>query len=85
MFQPLGALKANRAVCSCDGATVRRAVLFHTIRGDEAFLDRTLASSGVPAFDIVGARSGDRYIGLELSADASATLGPLPAEGLQWL
>ena len=32
---------------------------------------------GVPAFDILIARGGEKAIGLELSADAAEVLGPL--------
>lgn len=82
VFAPLGALRANHATCPCGAA--RRIELFHTIRGHESFLDRTVAQTGVPAFDIVAARSGDRLVGFELCADASRVLGTLPTGGLQW-
>jgi hypothetical protein len=61
---------------------------FYKIRGTEDFLDRTLADIGVPAFDILIARTSDQAIGLELSADTSAVLGPLASVGgeseLEW-
>jgi hypothetical protein len=53
--------------------------LFHTIRGDEPFLAKAAAQIGVPALDILTARSKSRAIGLELSGDAAAVLGPLAA------
>jgi adenylyltransferase/sulfurtransferase len=84
VFAPLGTLRANRAICPCDGTTTRRVELFHTISGSESFLDRKLADSGVPAFDVIAARSGSRLIGFELSADAKRVLGPLPTGGLEW-
>jgi hypothetical protein len=55
-------------------------VTFYKIRGTESFLDRTLAEIGVPAFDILIARTADRAIGIELTADAHAVLGPLASE-----
>lgn len=83
VFKPLGALRLNHAVCPCDGTT-RNPVLFHSIDGSEAFLDRACLDAGIPAFDIVTARSTSRSIGLELSGDASAVLGTLHSGGLTW-
>jgi molybdopterin/thiamine biosynthesis adenylyltransferase len=85
VFAPLSHLKTDSALCPCDNTTVRALDLFHTLRGDEDFLDRPARSIGIPPFDILTARSGDRLIGLELSADAATVLGDLPAESLQWL
>lgn len=85
LFASLGRVRADRALCPhCQG--VRRDVrTFYRIRGDETFLDRTLAEIGVPPFDILIARAGDRAIGLELSGDARQVLGPLSdSEALQW-
>jgi adenylyltransferase/sulfurtransferase len=84
VFAALGTVRAGRAICSCDGVTVRVPILFHSIRGDESFLNRRLADVGVPAFDVLTARAGDRTIGLELAGDASAVLGPLHSGGLSW-
>jgi adenylyltransferase/sulfurtransferase len=55
----------------------RDVVTFYKIRGTESFLDRTLEQIGVPPFDILIARTAERAIGIELSADASNVLGPL--------
>ena len=58
---------------------------FYTIKGTEDFANRPLSEIGVPAFDILIARNKDRAIGLELTGDAGAVLGPLLAdEGLSW-
>ena len=77
LFTSLGRVPASKVYCPhCDG--VRREVTtFYRIRGDESFIDHNLADIGVPPFDIVTARSGDRAVGLELSADAPRVLGPL--------
>lgn len=87
IFTSLGRVTAARANCpNCSG--VRREVkTFYRIRGDESFLDCTLAEIGVPPFDIVIARSGDRAIGLEFSADRPRVLGPLvdQRKGELWL
>jgi adenylyltransferase/sulfurtransferase len=80
MFQSLGKVKSDKAACAHCGAARREAVTFYKIRGTESFLDRTLAEIGVPAFDILIARTADRAIGIELTADAHAVLGPLASE-----
>jgi molybdopterin/thiamine biosynthesis adenylyltransferase len=86
MFASLGRVPASAAACTCDPHMHRDPVTFHTIRGDEPFLHQPLASIGVPLFDVVIARAGDRAVGLELAADASRVLGPLvDSEALEWL
>ncbi|MGH7215407.1 MAG: HesA/MoeB/ThiF family protein [Tepidisphaeraceae bacterium] len=89
MFASLGRVQANQAVCPACPDARREVVTFHTIRGDESFLDRTLADLGLPAFDVITARSPERRaVGFELSGDAARVLGPLAnesgAEGLDW-
>jgi hypothetical protein len=92
LFASLGRVAAGKADCPyCPGAR-RDVVTFYKIRGNEAFLDRTLAEIGVPDFDIITARTRTRAIGLELAGDASAVLGPTAhadkkltdTEGLEW-
>lgn len=94
MFCSLGKVPNDAAKCPhCPGVR-REVVTFFKIRGDEPFLDRTLAGIGVPAFDVLIARTAERAIGLELSGDGKLVLGPLPigakkdisvdAEGLDW-
>jgi adenylyltransferase/sulfurtransferase len=91
MFASLGRVAAQKAVCPDCPEVRREVVTFFKIRGNETFLDQTLAQIGVPAFDILIARTRDRAVGLELSADAAAVLGPLDPisllsgeEGLAW-
>ena len=77
MFTSLGRVTADKAPCPrCPGVR-REVVTFYKVRGDEPFLGRTLAEIGVPPFDILTARAGERSIGLELNGDAPAVLGPL--------
>lgn len=76
-FVSLGQVKSDKAPCPACGAERREAVTFYKIGGDEDFLNRPLAEIGVPAFDILIARTADRAVGFELSLDASAVLGPL--------
>ena len=85
MFASLGRVRADKALCPNCPDVRREVVTFYRIRGGESFLDRTLAEIGVPPYDIVIARAGDRAIGLELSGDAAHVLGPLAdSEALQW-
>ena len=76
MFVSLGRVNADKAICPACGGK-REPVTFFKIRGSETFLDRTLGQIGVPAFDILIARSAEHAIGLELSNDAAHVLGGL--------
>jgi len=88
LFVSLGQVKSDKAACPSCHAPKREVVTFYKIRGTESFLDRTLAQIGVPAFDILIARTADRAIGLELGNDAAAVLGPLASSSagaeLEW-
>ena len=100
LFASLGRVPADKVWCPQCADVRREVVTFYKIRGDEPFLNRTLAQVGVPPFDVVIARSPKegRSIGLELSWDATDVLGPLTAgagprpdhpapqavEGLEW-
>jgi adenylyltransferase/sulfurtransferase len=92
LFASLGRVPADKAKCPhCPGVR-RDVVTFYKIRGNESFLDKTLAEIGVPPFDIVIGRTRDRAIGFELTGDAAAVLGPLDGartpeahtEDLEW-
>ena len=84
-YESLGKVKADRAICP-DCKSRRDVVTFNKIRGNEPFLDRTLAQIGIPPFDIVTIRATGRSIGLEFSADASKTLAALlPETGLDFV
>jgi adenylyltransferase/sulfurtransferase len=85
VYASLSKVRVDRAACpSC--SQTRDVETFFKIRGDEPFLDRKLGELGVPAYDIVIARSAERSVGFELSADAAQVLGPLVAgeEELEW-
>jgi adenylyltransferase/sulfurtransferase len=86
LFASLGKVKSAMANCPHCPDVRREVVTFYKIRGNESFLDKTLAQIGVPPLDILIARTADRAIGLELSADADAVLGPLAAKSaeLEW-
>jgi molybdopterin/thiamine biosynthesis adenylyltransferase len=86
LFTSLGRIRSDRAFCpNCPGIR-RNVVTFYHIRGTETFLDRTLSDLGIPKFDILVARTGDRMTGLELTADSQHVLGTLDVseEGLEW-
>lgn len=62
----------------CPHCAAQRSPRFYSsLRGHEAFLDRTLDELGIPPWEILVARSGDRTIGFELSGDRAAVLGEL--------
>jgi adenylyltransferase/sulfurtransferase len=91
MFCSLGQVRDDAAWCPrCDAAGHDRArrevVTFYKLRGKESFLDRTLKQIGVPAYDILVARSAERSVGFELTGDAAEALGPLVGgeEELDW-
>ena len=58
-------------VCGADSAPE----FLHSIARGSTHLDRTPRELGLPAWDIVWARYGDRFLGLELAADAPAAMG----------
>ena len=92
LFASLGRVSADKANCPHCPGVHREVVTFYKIRGNEAFLGKTLAEIGVPPFDILIGRTRDRAIGFELTGDAAAVLGPLDGavapqartEDLEW-
>jgi hypothetical protein len=53
---------------------MREVNLTHTIRGDEDFVDRTLASVGVPPLHILRATNGSEFRFYELTGDLEEAL-----------
>jgi adenylyltransferase/sulfurtransferase len=87
VHRPLASVGEDEARCPACGA--RRAPrLYHALGGAEDgsrgpdVLDRTLAELGVPPWDVVCGRAGERVVGFELSGDRARVLGPEP-EGRQ--
>jgi molybdopterin/thiamine biosynthesis adenylyltransferase len=80
IFASLGKVKAEQAWCPHCKDARREVQTFHKIRGRESFMDQTLASIGVPAFDILISRNMERAVGFELSGDAAQVLGPLHSD-----
>jgi adenylyltransferase/sulfurtransferase len=77
IFASLGKVSGDKAWCPRCENVRREVVTFHRIRGSENFLDRPLAAIGVPAFDIIIARSAERSVGFEVAGDAANVLGEL--------
>jgi adenylyltransferase/sulfurtransferase len=76
VFQALGRLTGKDAVCPQCGEA-RDAELTHALDGTEAFLDRSLADLGVPAYDIVRGRDGMDARHFVLDGDRTEVLGTL--------
>jgi hypothetical protein len=72
----LGKVTEAQSRCPACGA-LRVPALYHSLDGNSAMLDRTLAGLGVPPWDIVAARAGERVCAYELAGDRSRVLGVL--------
>lgn len=81
VFASLGKVTADRSACPNCPDVNRQVKTFYKITGTEEFLGRTAAQVGIPAFDILVARTADRAVGLELSGDVRAVLGQVWEEG----
>ncbi|BBO34369.1 ThiF family adenylyltransferase [Lacipirellula parvula] len=64
----LGKVTERAAVCPKCGA-LRAPGMYHSLALDSPLCDRPLAELGVPAWDIFGARAGDRFVYYELAGD----------------
>jgi adenylyltransferase/sulfurtransferase len=80
-FSSLGRVTERDGLCPRCGAP-RIPHTYHSLSGAESFLDQTLESLGVPAWEVMTARVGARQIHYELAGDASDLLGPLAAPPL---
>jgi adenylyltransferase/sulfurtransferase len=78
-LRPLASVTEGDALCRCGARRIPE--LFHALEGDEDFLDLPLAALGVPAWDVLCARSGERAVGFELAGDRAAVLGADAGEG----
>jgi adenylyltransferase/sulfurtransferase len=79
VFSSVSKVDISRVWCPVCPQVRREVVTFYRVTGEESFLARTLAEIGVPAFDIVSARAGERAVGFELASDAPLVLGGLIA------
>lgn len=74
VLKSLGQVGVREGKCPRCGAD-RVPHTFHTVNGSESFLERTLGSIGVPAWDIVAGRSGLAQCFYEFRGDAPHLLG----------
>jgi adenylyltransferase/sulfurtransferase len=75
-YSSLGKVTQSHGRCPRCGQ-MRAPKLYSTIRGDEPFLDRTLADLGIPEWDIVSARNGEAAAAYEFAGDRVRVLGSL--------
>jgi len=73
VLRPLAEVSLRAADCPSCGQT-REAHMAHRITGEEDFLDRTLASVGVPPLHILRAHNGFEYRFYELTGDLAEAL-----------
>jgi len=79
VFRSLGRVTENEGRCPrC--SQHREVELTHSILGDEPYLDRMFDEIGVPAFDIVLARNGERERAYAFTGDRKRALGVLSEE-----
>ena len=79
VFRSLGRVSEKEGRCSTCGQ-MRDVKTISTLYGDEDFLDLSFEELGVPPFDIISARNGDRRLHIEFGGDRSRVLGPLCEE-----
>jgi len=86
MYASLGSVGVDHAACPKCGQAHRDVKTFHELKSGQPAMDRSLHDLGIPPYDMVIARNGDRRIGLEFVADAKVVLGPLAGneEAIQW-
>jgi molybdopterin/thiamine biosynthesis adenylyltransferase len=73
VLRPRRRMKETFLICPTCGRP-RSIEMIHTIKGQEAFLDETLASIGIPPLHIIAARNGPDFMFLELTGDESMAL-----------
>ncbi|MBN1537818.1 MAG: ThiF family adenylyltransferase [Anaerolineales bacterium] len=73
VLQPMADVSFEMAHCPTCGA-LREAQLTHIITGEESFLNRSLASLGVPKLHIIRALNQDEYRFYELTGDLDEAL-----------
>ncbi|MGD0092682.1 MAG: ThiF family adenylyltransferase [Planctomycetota bacterium] len=76
VFRSLGKVTETEARCPSCGEP-RAPEVLTTLRPDEQPCGMTFAQFGVPAFDVVTARAGERAISYLFDGDAARVLGPL--------
>jgi adenylyltransferase/sulfurtransferase len=72
----LEALREKDSLCGKCGEPMAPEIV-STLDGGEGLGDATLAEAGVPPYDVLRCRSGERLLGLLLDGDREDVLGPL--------
>ena len=75
-FKALGRVTEDEARCERCGE-IRLPEMTYVIKGDEPYLQRTLAEIGIPGLEVVAGRSGGQISYFELTGDRGKVLGPL--------
>lgn len=76
LFKPLGKTTEKEAICpTCSNE--RKPKTFHSINGDESFLDKTFYEIGIPLWEVVVGRQNKDEVFLEFDLDALTVLGLL--------
>lgn len=73
ILQPISQVGFNRAHCPTCGM-LRETEMTHVVTGEEPYLNRTLASLGIPKLHILRAYNADQYAFYELSGDLQSAL-----------
>lgn len=76
LLASLAQVKEADASCSRCGELMTP-IIYHTLRDAPLLLDKTLAELGVPRWEIVAARAGDRRRAYEFAGDRQRVLGTL--------
>lgn len=80
VFRVLQGVSEGEARCpSCSRVMVPE--MTHRLAGDEAFLDWTLKSIGIPPWDIMAGRNGWERVFFELAGDRAEVLGETSSPG----
>ncbi len=73
VLKPISQVSFQNAHCAICG-TLREIEMVHVITGNEAFLNRTLSSMGIPPLHIIRANNGVEYRFYELTGDQAESL-----------
>ena len=79
LFTPVHKLKGEMLTCGKCGKQMSFDTI-HSVKGDEAFLDKTLFEIGIPLLHIVGGRVGTKTMYYEFSGDVQEVFGELAEE-----
>lgn len=70
VFQPVEKITDDQATCGKCGVEAAP-VFFHSVSINSPLLDKTVAQLGLPRWEIVWARHGEKCIGIEMTGDAN--------------